>query len=93
MHAQQRPSLRSVSCTSLTFQMYCAHHPTETAIYMLPDSRAPCCRLSSRGGGADTCYTVHTAQLKHLVTQTHQPPDRALQTVASQVGTWVYVPS
>ena len=43
--------------------------------------------------GGSTCHTVHTTQLKHLVAQTYQPPDHALQTVASQVSTWVCVPS
>jgi len=49
--------------------------------------------LQAAQWGGSNPPTVRTAQLKHLVTQTHQPPDHALQTVASQVATWVYVPS
>jgi hypothetical protein len=44
-------------------------------------------------GGQYLPHCPCTAQLKHQVTQTHELPDCVLQTVASQVGTWVYVPS
>ena len=44
-------------------------------------------------GGQYLPHCPYTAQLQHLVTQTHQPSDCVPQTVVSQVGTWVYVPS